>query len=91
MVVIALFLLIGGALGFRFKVAILIPATILTVIAAGSIEISQRKDAWSSALITLAAVIAVQIGYGIAACAMANHAMTATRKALVRAQLGLTE
>jgi hypothetical protein len=91
MVLIALFLVIGGALGFRFKVTILFPAIILTAIAAGSTEIAQRGDAWSSALITLAAVTAVQIGYGIAACVVANHAVTRSHKALERQELGFTE
>jgi hypothetical protein len=91
MAVTALFLLMGGVLGFRFKVFILIPAIILTVIAAGSIEIAQRQDAWSSALTTLAAAIAVQMGYGIAAFVMATHAVTTTQKPLERPQLGFTE
>jgi hypothetical protein len=37
----ALFLFIGGVLGFRFQVLILIPAIMLTVIVTGSIEIAQ--------------------------------------------------
>jgi uncharacterized membrane protein len=92
MVITALFLLIGGALRFRFKVLILLPAIILTVIVISSIEISQRQDAWSSALATLEAVIAIQMGYlisGIAACAVAAHAVTITQETLDRPQLGL--
>jgi hypothetical protein len=91
MVLIALFLFIGGVLGLRFKVAILIPTVILTAIVAGSTEIVQRKDAWSSALITLAAVTAVQIGYGIAAYVVANRAVTSSHKALERSELGFIE
>jgi hypothetical protein len=86
----ALFLLIGGALRFRFKVLILLPAIILTVIVISSMEISQGRDAWSSALATLEAVIAIQIGYlsGIAARAVAAHAVTITQGTLDRLQLG---
>jgi len=93
MEVTALFLFIGGLLGFRFKFPILIPAIILIVIVTGSIEIAQRQDAWSSALTILAAVIAIQVGYlgGIAACSWADHAVTTTQKALDRPQLGLIE
>ena len=93
MAITALFLFIGGVLGFRFKVLVLIPAIILTIIVTGSIEVAQRQDAWSSALTTLAAVIAIQVGYlgGIAACIWADHAVTTTQKALDRPQLGLVE
>ena|SRR5215469_8737605 len=90
MAITALFLLIGGALRFRFKVLILLPAITLTVIVTSSIEISAGQDAWSSALATLAAVFAIQTGYliGIAACAVATHAMTITQETLDRPQLG---
>src|SRR5215471_12486430 len=90
MEITALFLFIGGVLGFRFKFLILIPASILAVIVTGSVEIAQRQDAWFSALSTLAAVIALQIGYvsSIPARVAANHAVTTTQKALDRLQLG---
>jgi hypothetical protein len=90
MVIAALFLLIGGALRFRFKVLILLPAIILTVIVTSSIEISHGQDAWSSALATLAAVIAIQMGYlgGIVACAGATYAVTISQETLDRLQLG---
>jgi hypothetical protein len=90
MAITALFLLIGGALRFRFKVLILLPAIILTVVVTSSIEIFHGQDAWSSALATLAAVFAIQIGYliGIAACAVVTHAMAITQETLDRPQLG---
>jgi hypothetical protein len=93
MAVTALFLVIGGVLGFRYKVLILIPAIILTAIAIYSIEIVQRQDAWSSALTTIAAMIAIQIGYlgGIAACVLAKNAVTTTQEVLGRSQLDFTE
>jgi hypothetical protein len=85
MAITALFLfiggvLIGGVLGFRFKVLVLIPAIILTMIVTGSIEVAQRP--WPSALTTLAAVIAIQVGYlgGIAACVVVDHAVTLPKK-----------
>ena len=46
MVITALFLFTGGVLGFRFKVLILVPAIVLTVVVTGSIEIAQGQDAW---------------------------------------------
>ena len=80
MEVTALFVLTGGLLGFRFKFPILIPAIILALIVTGSMEIAQRQDVWSSRLSTLAAVIALQIGYvsSIPASIVANHAPTTT-------------
>jgi hypothetical protein len=93
MAITALFLFIGGVLGFRFKVLILIPAIILIVIVTASIEIAQRQDAWLSALTTVAAVIAVQVGYlgGVAVGVVADHAVTTTQKADDRAPLGFVE
>jgi hypothetical protein len=93
MAMVALFLFIGGVLGFRFKVLILIPAIILIVINAGAMEVAQRQDVWSSALTTLAAVIAVQVGYlgGVALGVVADHAVTTTQKADDRAPLGFVE
>jgi hypothetical protein len=83
--VTALFLVIGGVLGFRYKVLILIPAIILTAIGTYSIEIAQRQDVWSSTLTTIAAVIAIQIGYlGGNAVGVVVDAVTTTQKALDR-------
>jgi hypothetical protein len=50
MAITALILFIGGVLGFRFKVLVLIPATILTIIVTGSIEVAQRQDGWTGGL-----------------------------------------
>jgi hypothetical protein len=90
MAITALFLFTGGVLGFRFKVLILLPAIIVTVVVTGSIEIAQGQDAWSSALTTLAAVIAIQMGYlsGVAAGFVAEGDVTISQRALDRPQLG---
>jgi hydrogenase/urease accessory protein HupE len=95
MTVTPLFLVMGGVLGFfRYKIPILIPAIILTAIGTGSIEIALRQDAWYSALTTIAAMIAIQIGYlgGIAASVLTESAVTTAHEALdERTQLDFTE
>jgi hypothetical protein len=93
MAIAALVLFIGGVLGLRFKILILFPATILTIVVAGSIEIAQGQDAWSSALTTLAAVSAIQMGYlgGVAAGFVADRDVMISQKALDRAPLGFVE
>ena len=93
MAITALFLFTGGVLGYRYKVLILVPAIVLTVVVTDSIEIAQGQDAWSSALTTLAAVIAVQMGYliGVAAGFVADRDVTISQKALDRASLGFVE
>jgi hypothetical protein len=93
MAITALSLIIGAGLGFRFKVRILIPATILTVIVAGSIELAQRQDACSSALTAMVAAIAIQMGYliGVATVIFANHAVTTAQRALDRPRHGFDE
>jgi len=93
MAITALFLFTGGVLGYRYKVLILVPAIVLTVVVTDSIEIAQGQDAWSSALTTLAAVIAVQMGYliGVAAGFVADRDVTISQKALDRVPLGFVE
>jgi hypothetical protein len=56
-------LLIGAVFGFGFKVRVLIPATFLTVVLTGSVEIMHQQGSLSTALVTTAAVIAIQMGY----------------------------
>ena len=91
MAITALFLFTGGVLGFRFKVLILVPAIVFTVVVTGSIEIAQGQDAWSSALTTLAAVIAIQVGYLSAAGFVADRDVTINQRALDRVPLGFVE
>jgi hypothetical protein len=64
----------GSALKFSFSSL----RSFLFVIVTASIEIAQRQDAWFSAVTTLAAVIAVQVGYlgGVAVGVVADHAVT---------------
>jgi hypothetical protein len=93
MAMTALFLFIGGVFGFRFKVLILIPAIILILIVTGSIELAQRQDAWSTALMAMVAVIAIQMGYlsGVATAIFAKHAVTTAERALERPRLCVNE
>ena len=90
MALFTVFLFIGAPLGVRFRVLVLIPAIILTVVTAGGFEMAQHQGAWSSALTTIAAVIAMQMGYlgGACVCVVAARAMTAVQKALGPPRLG---
>ena len=56
-------LLIGAVFGFGFKVRVLIPATFLTVILTSSFEIIHERGSLTTALVTTAAVIGIQMGY----------------------------
>ena len=58
-----LLILIGAVFGFGFKVRILIPATFLTVVFTIFVEFSHEQDSLSTALVTTAGVMAVQMGY----------------------------
>lgn len=85
MAVFILFL-IGAAFGFGFKVRILIPATFLTVVLTAAISIGHEQGTLSTALVTVAAVVAIQIGYlvGMAARAGTDQSVTAARKSVGR-------
>jgi hypothetical protein len=83
MALILLFL-IGAVFGFGFKVRILIPATFLTVALTSSVEIMHEQGSLSTALVTTAAVIAIQLGYLIGAVARAgiDHGFTPAQKSV---------
>jgi hypothetical protein len=75
-------LLIGVVFGLGFKVRILIPATFLTVVLTSLAEIVHGQGLLWSALATVAAVVAIQMGYliGMVARAGTHHGVTAVRK-----------
>jgi hypothetical protein len=81
-----LLLLIGAVFGFGFKVRILIPATLLTVVLTSSVEIMHEQGSLSTALVTTTAVIAIQMGYliGMVLRAGTDNGVTAARKSIER-------
>ena len=57
-------LLVGMVLGQRFKVLILMPAILLTVVIALGAGIARADASWTSALITAAVtIVGLQVGY----------------------------
>jgi len=86
-------LLIGVVFGLGFKVRILIPATFLTVVLTGLIEIVHEQGFLWSALATVAAVIAIQMGYliGMIVRAGTQHGVTAVRKSAGQPRPSLSE
>jgi hypothetical protein len=85
--------LIGVAFGFGFKVRILIPATFLTAVLTVSIAVVHGQGTLSAALVTVAAVVAIQIGYlvGVAVRAGIDHGVTAARKSIGQPRPSLYE
>jgi len=85
-----LLLLIGAVFGFGFKVRILIPATLLTVVLTSSVEIIHGQGSLSTALVTAAAVIALQMGYliGVLVRLGTDSGVTAARKSVDERQHG---
>ena len=85
-----LLLLIGAVFGFGFKVRILIAATLLTVVLTSSVEIMHEQGSLSTALVTAAAVIAIQMGYliGVLVRVGTDSGVTAARKSVEQRQHG---
>ena len=77
-----LLLLIGAVFGFGFKVRVLIPATFLTVILTSSFEIMHERGPLTTALVTTAVVIAIQMGYliGVVVRVGTDSGLTAVRR-----------
>jgi hypothetical protein len=64
MIMIVLFcLLVGGLLGMRFKVAILLPAMLVIAALILTFGIYRGQEAWSVALSQVLALISLQFGY----------------------------
>jgi hypothetical protein len=63
MILELLALLIGIALGQRFTVLILVPAIALALLGAGGTAIAHLVATWTLALITVAWITSLQIGY----------------------------
>jgi hypothetical protein len=78
-----LLLLIGAVFGFGFKVRILVPATLLTIVLTCAVEIMHEQGSVSTALVTTAVVIAIQMGYliGVLVRVGTDSGVTAARKA----------
>src|SRR5499427_6653638 len=85
-----LLLLIGAVFGFGFKVRVLIPATFLTVILTSSFEIMHERGSLTTALVTTAAVIAIQMGYLIGVVVrVGTGSLTAVRRSEAQPQRNL--
>jgi len=56
-------LLVGIILGQRFRVMILVPLTLLSVLIALSASLAHRNGTWAAAESSVAAIVALQIGY----------------------------
>jgi len=86
-----LLLLIGAVFGFGFKVRVLIPATFLTVILTSSFEIMHERGSLTTALVTTAAVIAIQMGYliGVGVRVGTDSGLTAVRRSEEQPQRNL--
>jgi hypothetical protein len=84
-------LLIGAVFGFGFKVRVLIPATVLTVVVTSSVEIMHQQGSLSTALVTTAAVIAIQMGYliGVVVRAGTDNGVTVARRSTEQRQRSL--
>jgi hypothetical protein len=83
-------LLIGAVFGFGFKVRILIPATFLTVVLTIFVEFSHEQGSLSTALVTTAAVMAIQMGYliGVVVRVGTDSGVTTARKSAEQRQRG---
>jgi hypothetical protein len=82
--------LIGVVFGFGFKVRILIPATSLTIVLTCSFGLMHQQGSVLTALLTTAAVIAVQMGYliGVVVRMGTDRGVTAARRPVEQRQHG---
>jgi hypothetical protein len=85
---ICLCVLIGAALGARFKFPILVPAALLATLVAATFELARGQQSWTVVATMMTSAIAVQTGYllgviahaGIAAASLRGRGAVTTQK-----------
>ena len=84
MPMIAIVTLIGAMLGLRFKVFVLLPATVLSVLAIVSAGIAHSESHWSTLVTASFVIAALQVGYlagsGVAVLVAAPSKLSLWRK-----------
>lgn len=71
-IAIAISVLAGMAIGFRFKIYMVVSAILAAALSAAAVSVAQGYHFWPIASIAILSAVAVQIGYlcGTFACAM---------------------
>ena len=62
-IAIALSVLAGMAIGFQFKIYMVVPAILAAVLATISMSLAQGDQFWSTVAVAILSAFAVQIGY----------------------------
>lgn len=53
----------GMAIGFRFKIYMVVPAILAAALATAAVSVAQGDQSWSIALAVVLSAVALQIGY----------------------------
>jgi hypothetical protein len=62
-IAIAISVLAGMAIGFRFKIYMVVPAILAAALSTAAISVAQGDQFWSTTSIVILSAVAVQIGY----------------------------
>lgn len=62
-IAIAISVLAGMAIGFRFKIYMVLPAILIAALSTAAVSVAQGDQFWSIALVVGLSAVAVQIGY----------------------------
>jgi membrane protein DedA with SNARE-associated domain len=85
MAIMLVCLLVGVALGQRFKVLVLVPGSGLAFIAVVLVGIARAEAAWTMVLMSIGVVVSLQIGY--LAGAAIRRLLVAARASRLRTSL----
>lgn len=62
-IAIAISVLAGMAIGFRFKIYMVVPAILTAALSTAAVSVAQGDQFWSTASVVVLSALAVQIGY----------------------------
>lgn len=81
-IAIAISVLAGMAIGFRFKIYMVVPAILAAALSTAAVSVTQGDHFWPTASMVIFSAVAVQIGYlcGTFACAMKETPATEAAK-----------
>lgn len=80
MPLIAIVTLVGAALGLRLKVFVLVPATILSILAILGFGFAHNNSFWSAPQTAAFVITALQVGYLIGSTVAARSKLSLGRK-----------
>jgi hypothetical protein len=77
-------LLIGMAVGLRFKVIFILPMSLVTVVVVVAVEALRHQSTWTIIAVAFASLVSLQIGYFVGSFAVGAREQTKAQEPVER-------